>query len=88
MPTSNACQLVLKYLLMNKNLFIKAYHNRVYAFSSGSKFSEVMDPLQAWLKSGKERRDKWEEDHGVIDTAFKLKKIITILSFVTSTSTT
>ena len=63
MPSCNSCQLVLKYMLMNKNTFIKAYHNRVYAFSSGSKFDEVMGPLSKWIEHHQELREKWAEDN-------------------------
>ena len=63
MPSCNSCQLVLKYMLMNKNTFIKAYHNRLYAFSSGSKFDEVMGPLSKWLEKHQALRDKWSADN-------------------------
>ena len=49
MPETNACQLVLKYLLMNKTLFSKAYHDRLYYFSSGSKFMVIAGKLQDWM---------------------------------------
>ena len=62
MPESNACQLVLKYVVMNRSSFIKAYHNRVYAFSSGTKFSMVCDPIKKWIKTQQNLREKWEED--------------------------
>jgi len=49
MPESNACQMVLKYLLMNRDNFIKALHNRVYAYSSGTKFKLVCEELVEWI---------------------------------------
>ena len=48
MPESNACQLVLKYMLLNQNTFIKAYHDRMYFYSSGTKFGMIVGPLQQW----------------------------------------
>ena len=62
MPESNACQLVLKYILMHRSTFVKAFHNRVYAYSSGSKFSNVCDPIRKWLDELVDRRQKWEDD--------------------------
>ena len=48
MPDANSSQLVLQYMLVNRQLFVKAYHNRVYSYSSGSKFTEVAYPLTQW----------------------------------------
>ena len=48
MPESNACQLVLKYMLINQAIFVKAYHDRMYFYSSGTKFSMIVGPLQDW----------------------------------------
>ena len=71
MPETNACQLVLKYLMLNRSQFVKAFHNRVYSFSSGTKFTTVCVPLFKWrddlqdeIKEFYKRRDKGE-DNGV-----------------------
>ena len=62
MPESNACQLVLKYLLVNKTVFVKAYHDRMYFYSSGTKFSLVTAPLQKWIKKQEDARKKYDAD--------------------------
>ena len=62
MPESNACQLVLKYLLMNRNDFVKAYHNRVYPYSSGDKFKLVVRSLDKWIDDKQAARAQWLED--------------------------
>ena len=62
MPSSNACQLVFKYLLMNKDLFVKAFHNRVYSYSSGTKFAEVSDDLNDWLETAQKAMDAYAQD--------------------------
>lgn len=49
MPDAKSSQLILKYVLANRHLFVKAYHNRVYSYSSGTKFAEVSHPLTKWL---------------------------------------
>ena len=54
LSTSNCCQLVLKYLLMNQDDFVKAFHNRVYSFSSATKFSTVALKLMEWIKTTSE----------------------------------
>ena len=75
MPETNACQLVLKYLMLNRSQFVKAFHNRVYSFSSGTKFTTVCVPLFKWrddleneIKEFCQRRDEGE-DNGVSVTA-------------------
>ena len=50
MPDVNSSQLVLEYMFVNRPVFVKAYHNRVYAYSSGSKFAEVTYPLEQWIE--------------------------------------
>ena len=62
MPDSNACQLVLKYLLMNRASFIKAYHDRSYYYSSGTKFEEVSFKLDDWMKRQSRRRAAYQEE--------------------------
>ena len=61
-PEMNSCQLLLKYMLMNRNSFIKAFHNRVYSFSSGSKFEIVVGPLHDWIDERKSRLKSWMEN--------------------------
>lgn len=56
MASSNACQLLLKYILLNRMLFIKGYHNRVYSYSSGTKFLECTDVLQRWFDGVQDAR--------------------------------
>ena len=46
---SNASQLILKYLLMNKNLVSKTWRNRIYYYSSGTVFAIVSNDLGNWL---------------------------------------
>ena len=58
MPDANSSQLVLQYMLVKRNVFVKAFHNRVYAYSSGSKFSEVTYPLQQWMEQLESQRAK------------------------------
>ena len=48
MLESNAARSVLKYITVNEERFLKAYHNRVYAFSSGSIFTDVCIKLEEW----------------------------------------
>ena len=35
-------------MFVNSQLFVKTFHNRVYSYSSGSKFTEVTHPLTQW----------------------------------------
>ena len=62
MPQTNACQLVLKYMLMNKKTFTKAYHDRLYYFSSGSKFMEVSGRLNKWMDERNKERKTFLQD--------------------------
>ena len=62
MPDTNACQLVLKYLLLNRTTFCKAYHDRLYYFSSGSKFMQIGGALQEWITKGKKKKDDYDKD--------------------------
>ena len=58
MPESNACQMVLKYLTLNRSKFVKCFHNRLYYYSSGSIFASLVDKsLKQWLL------DEGEEGH-------------------------
>jgi len=45
-------------MLLNKDIFVKAYHNRVYSYSSGTKFGDVVDDLQHWMDTLKGRRQQ------------------------------
>lgn len=47
--TSNACQLVLKYILLNKVNLAKAWRTRIYYYSSGTLFQTVTGDLVKWL---------------------------------------
>ena len=58
LATSNCCQLILKYLLMNQDDFVKAFHNRVYAFSSGTKFTMVTKNLSDWIDTMRKEKEK------------------------------
>lgn len=58
MPDANSSQLVLKYILANRDVFVKSYHNRVYSYSSGTKFVEVSHPLTKWLDQLESQRAK------------------------------
>ena len=59
---SNACQLVLKYMLVNKKLFTKAYHDRMYYYSSGTKFNMVTGELSQWMDKQQKAYDRFMED--------------------------
>ena len=61
-PETNACQLILKYLLMNEQTFSKAYHDRLYYFSSGTKFSAVCVPLKKWMENQNKLHKKFLQD--------------------------
>ena len=58
LSTSNCCQLILKYILTNQDDFVKAFHNRVYSFSSGTKFAIVSKDLSDWIDKMDEIRKK------------------------------
>ena len=47
--TSNACQLVFKYILLNKANLAKAWRTRLYYYSSGTLFQDVTPELVHWL---------------------------------------
>jgi hypothetical protein len=53
MPATNAAQLVLKYLLMNKPLVVKSWRNRIYYFSSGTLFGNITNDLRLWVQKHK-----------------------------------
>ena len=65
MPDSNACQMVLKYMLMNRADFIKAYHDREYYYSSGTKFAEYIGSLQVWGDKLEKTRASSDEEGSV-----------------------
>ena len=73
LPTTNACQLLLKYILLNRMSFIKGYHNRVYSFSSGTKFLECTPRLDKWMDAVKSQR---EEDPTIEDPRTMLKRLV------------
>ena len=45
---------------MNPHLFVKVFHNRVYAYSSGSKFLEVSGKLAEWIESHQKTLDAYD----------------------------
>ena len=51
---SNACQLVLKYLLLHKMKLAKAWRTRLYYYSSGTLFAAVTAKLTDWLNDNDE----------------------------------
>ena len=64
---SNVTRSVLKYITVNEERFLKAYHNRVYAFSSGSIFTDVCIKLEEWttyvnMGSSEEDDEDGDED--------------------------
>ena len=63
MPESNSCQLILKYLLLNQDAFVKSYHDRMYYFSSGTKFMTVSRPLHTWMTRQDNLRKDYAEDN-------------------------
>ena len=62
MAHSNACQMVLKYMLLNKSVFCKAYHDRMYFFSSGTKFAAISGPIKNWIEQTQGAYDRFQED--------------------------
>ena len=53
--------------------FIKGYHNRVYSFSSGTKFLECTPRLDKWMDAVKSQR---EEDPTIEDPRTMLKRLV------------
>ncbi len=48
-------------MLMNKDIFTKAFHDRCYAYSSGTKFEEVVVPLKKWLADLENARKEYDQ---------------------------
>ena len=48
-PSAKSSQMVLKYLLVNDALVVKAWRNRVYRYSSGTLFADSTHELQEYL---------------------------------------
>ena len=64
---------------MNQDDFVKAFHNRVYAFSSGTQFSVVSSELQEWVKKySRKGLTNLRDDNGLYsilgDTMIKFMK--------------
>lgn len=57
MSHSNRCQVILKYMLLNKNVFCKAYF-----FSSGSKFADIAGPIKIWMEQTLAGYEHFTED--------------------------
>ena len=62
MSHSNRCQVILKYMLLNKTVFCKAYHDRMYFFSSGSKFADIAGPIKNWMEQTLAGYEHFTED--------------------------
>ena len=58
---------------MNRKSFIRAYQNRVYSYSSGSKFLECSDHLERWIDAVKEVRAR---EPTTQDPKFLMKRLI------------
>ena len=66
--TSNACQIVFKYILLNKSNLAKAWRTRLYYYSSGSLFQDVTPQLVKWLdthEDGDISLKKLRDDNGL-----------------------
>ena len=48
-------------MLMNRDLYTKAFHDRCYAYSSGTKFSDVVQPLRDWMARVDKAREVYDE---------------------------
>ena len=59
LPDANSCQLILKYMLLNRQAFVKSFHDRMYYYSSGTKFCEVSTALTCWMTC----QDKLHDDY-------------------------
>ena len=60
--------MVLKYMLLNKELFIKSWHNRVYSYSSGTKFNKAAEELSTWFDKHEKLWDKRGESSDDVST--------------------
>ena len=69
MAESNSCQLILKYMLLNRDALVKAYHDRMYYYSSGTKFIVESVQLFEWIKKMDRKRDVYAEDHDDMSNA-------------------
>ena len=47
---SNAAQMVLKYMLLNRNLISKAWRQRIYYYSSATTFSTLSPDLEEFME--------------------------------------
>jgi len=48
-PNAKSSQLILKYLLTNDSLVVKAWRARIYRYSSGTLFAQISQDLQEYL---------------------------------------
>ena len=55
LPKSNICQLILKYMLVNRAKVVAHWRNRLYYSSSGSIFNVLKPALKKWLQSNTKR---------------------------------
>ena len=51
-------------MLLNRDLFVKAWHNRVYSFSSGTKFGQAGSELKKWFNEAKQKWDRLYNEEG------------------------
>ena len=49
MLKSNAAQMVLKYLLINRKLVVKAWRQRIYYYSSATTFNSLSPDLEDYI---------------------------------------
>jgi hypothetical protein len=55
LPTSNICQLILKYMLVNRAKVVAHWRNRLYYSSSGSVFTVLKPAVETWLATNTKR---------------------------------
>ena len=55
LPKSNICQLILKYLLVNRAKVVAHWRNRLYYSSSGSIFNLLTPAVKTWLDKNSRR---------------------------------
>ena len=55
LPSSNICQLTLKYMLIHRAIVVKNWRNRLYYSSSGSIFNLLKPKLESWVAYNRER---------------------------------
>ena len=56
-------------MLLNRDAFVKAYHDRMYYFSSGTKFTLVGGPLMDWMTRQDKLREAYIKEHDDLSNA-------------------